>query len=101
MHLAFETTKATLTAKISGELDHHVAKKIRENIDLKLATGVYNILIFDFTDLQFMDSSGIAVIMGRVKNMNAVSGKVKIKTQDEKIMKILQMSGISNYAEFI
>ena len=101
MQLDFEVLKTVLIAKISGELDHHVAKKIRESIDLKLATGIYNTLVFDFTNLDFMDSSGIAVIMGRVKNMKAVSGVVKIKTHDEKIVKILKMSGMEEYAEFI
>ncbi len=99
--LEFEIANTTLIAKISGELDQHVAGDLREAIDLKLATGVYNTLIFDFSDLDFMDSSGIAVIMGRVKNMQAVSGCVKVKTDDEKILKILIMSGIERYVEFI
>lgn len=101
MQLEFEMNKTELIAKISGELDHHIAKDLREKIDLKLATGVYNVLIFDFSELDFMDSSGIAVIMGRVKNMEAISGKVKIKITNENIEKILKIAGISDYAEFI
>ena len=53
MKLEFEVTGTVLTAKISGELDHHVSKELREKIDLKLATGVYNTLIFDFNNLAF------------------------------------------------
>lgn len=101
LDLKFIINKTSLTAEITGELDHHIAKELRENIDLKLATGIYNELIFDFTKLDFMDSSGIAVIMGRVKNMEAVSGKVKIKSSDDKITRILKMAGIDQYVEFI
>ncbi len=99
--LEFEINNTILTAKISGELDQHVSGELREAIDLKLATGIYNTLIFVFSDLPFMDSSGIAVIMGRVKNMQAVSGLVKVRTKDEKILKILTISGIDRYVEFI
>ena len=68
---------------------------------MKLSTGIYNVLIFDFSDLDFMDSSGIAVIMGRVKYMDAVSGSVKIIVKDDNILRILKMSGISSFVEFI
>ncbi len=101
MKLEFSINNAILTAKVSGELDHHIAKELREKIDMKLSTGIYNVLIFDFSDLDFMDSSGIAVIMGRVKYMDAVSGSVKIIVKDDNILRILKMSGISSFVEFI
>lgn len=101
MQLEFEANGTTLTARISGELDHHVAKKLREEIDLKLATGIYNTFIFDFSSLTFMDSSGIAVIMGRVKYLEAVNGKVKILTENDMILKIIKMAGLLKYVEII
>ena len=101
MQVSFETDQTVLTAKISGELDHHVAKELREKIDLKLAGGIYNTLIFDFDNLSFMDSSGIAVIMGRVENLKALSGSVKLKLSDERIKKMLSISGVTEYVEFI
>ncbi len=99
MKLEFEVSGTVLTAKIFGELDHHVSKELREKIDLKLATGVYNTLIFDFNNLGFMDSSGIAVIMGRVKYLEAVGGKVKIDCKNEQIIKIIKMAGLEKYVE--
>jgi len=99
--LEFEIDNTVLTAVITGELDQHTAGVLREQIDLKLATGIYNTLIFDFTNLSFMDSSGIALVMGRVKNMQAVSGNVKVRINDVKMAKILTMSGMDKYVEFI
>lgn len=99
--LEFEIENTTLTAFISGELDQHVAGNLISLIDLKLATGIYNTLIFDFTRLAFMDSSGIAVIMGRVKNMQAVSGCVKVRAGDEKNLKLLTLAGLDKFVEFI
>lgn len=99
--LEFSVFGTSLTAKISGELDHHKAKQLREKTDLKLASGIFNELIFDFSELEFMDSSGIAFVMGRVKILNAVSGNVKIKTNNESIKRIFKMAGVDKYAEFI
>ena len=99
MQVSFKVTKTTLTAVVSGELDHHVVGKLREEIDLKLATGIYDKFIFDFSDLTFMDSSGIAVIMGRVKNLEAAGGKVEVVSSNEQIVKILKMSGIDKYVD--
>jgi len=99
MKLEFEVSGTTLTAKVSGELDHHVAKELREKIDFKLATGVYNTFVFDFSSLSFMDSSAIAVIMGRVKYLETVGGKVKIISGNEQIIKIIKMSGLEKYVE--
>ena len=101
MQLTFEVDKTILIAKISGELDHHVAKELREKIDLKLAGGIYNTLIFDFENLSFMDSSGIAVIMGRVENLKALSGSVIIRGCDERIKKMLTISGVTEYLKLI
>ena len=101
MQVSFETDKTVLTAKISGELDHHVAKELREKIDLKLAGGIYNTLIFDFGNLSFMDSSGIAVIVGRAENLKVLSGVVKVINCDERIKKMLTLSGVAEYVEFI
>ena len=99
MQVNFKAAETTLTAVVSGELDHHVAGKLREKIDLKLTTGIYNKFIFDFSDLTFMDSSGIAVIMGRVKYLNLAGGTVEIISKNEQIIKILKMSGVDKYVK--
>lgn len=85
----------TLVAKISGELDHHVAAGVRETIDRELQrTGAIN-LAFDFGNLSFMDSSGIGVIMGRYKIVKALGGKVFVSGASETVGRIINMSGIN------
>ena len=66
----FSKGAACLVAKISGELDHHAAERIRK-------------LIFDFSDLSFMDSSGIGVVIGRYKLMKSCGGSVAIVTEND------------------
>ena len=53
-----------LTAFLSGELDHHHAKEIREAIDFAVREQYPPVLILDFKQVSFMDSSGIGMMIG-------------------------------------
>ena len=94
MELLLSGKYRTLVVKIDGELDHHVSGTVRENVDRELArTGAVNVA-FDFTDVTFMDSSGIGVIMGRYKVAKSLGGRVIIYGASEAVKRIITMSGI-------
>ncbi|MFR6312496.1 anti-sigma factor antagonist [Anaerofustis stercorihominis] len=84
----------TLTIKIKGALDDHVTLDLRENIDYALCKKEIKNLIFDLSELTFMDSAGIGLFMGRYKKISAQNGKCGLVTKDKQIIKILRMSGI-------
>lgn len=95
MQVNFFTKGAScLVTKISGELDHHAAQKIRNETDTRIIRGKVKNLIFDFSDLNFMDSSGIGVIIGRYKLLKSCGGRVDIVASNPGINKLLAMSGI-------
>ena len=58
-----------LTAFLSGELDHHHAKEIRETIDFAVREQYPPVVVLDFRQVSFMDNSGIGLIMGRSRLM--------------------------------
>ena len=94
MNIRLIGDKRTLLCSIDGELDHHLAGSVRETIDRKLkSTNAVNI-IFDFTKVGFMDSSGIGVIMGRYKLSKMLGGKVIIYGAKKQTRRIIEMSGI-------
>lgn len=96
MELFLSGKYRTLVVKIHGELDHHVADSVRENVDRELGrTGAINVA-FDFGSVTFMDSSGIGVIMGRYKVAKALGGKVIIYGASDSIRRIITMSGIDD-----
>lgn len=99
MDIKFSSEGTTLKAFFTGELDHHGARNAREKTDIMLNMGVYNRLVLDFTGLTFMDSSGISLIMGRVKLLEALGGKVKVISPGERISRIIKMCGVDKYAE--
>lgn len=86
--------KRAVLVKINGELDHHIAGTLREAVDSKIrCTNAVNV-IFDFSNVGFMDSSGIGVIMGRYKAVKTLGGCVIICGQNTQIKRIVEMSGI-------
>lgn len=83
-----------LMVKVPAEVDHCFADEVREEVDRKLQTEDIKILVFDFGETEFMDSSGIGLLMGRYKLMKALGGTVQIVGAGERIRKILMLSGI-------
>lgn len=83
-----------LTVIIPEEVDHCFADEVRKLVDRKLETENVSLLEFDFQNTEFMDSSGIGLLMGRYKLMSALGGRVRIIHAGERIYKILTLSGI-------
>ena len=58
---------STLVAFLKGEIDHHTAAKIRSLLDIKIESIHPKLLVLDFTQITFMDSSGIGLIKNEMK----------------------------------
>ena len=94
MEISIAGKYRTLVVKLSGDLDHHSAGKLREKIYRELErTGAVNVA-FDFGRVSFMDSSGIGLIMGRYKVVHALGGKIVLYGLSENVRRIIEMSGI-------
>jgi stage II sporulation protein AA (anti-sigma F factor antagonist) len=94
LQISFQITNRTLIAKIEGELDHHTSIEIREKIDREINRNQIKNLIFDFENLNFMDSSGIGVIIGRYKYIQKLNGKVSIANLNLHVQRIITVSGL-------
>ncbi|HEX2985271.1 MAG TPA: STAS domain-containing protein [Caproiciproducens sp.] len=90
-----------LTAVLSGEIDHHSAREIRNEIDDAAAKVKPKLLTLDFSAVQFMDSSGIGLIMGRCKLMQLWEGQVRIANLPSKIEKIVSLAGLNQLCTII
>ena len=94
MNVNFTNSARNLIVSVTGELDQHNASYLREQTDLKITHSNIKNLVFDFTNLDFMDSSGIGVIIGRYKLMRTMGGKVQIVVKKQSVKKILELSGV-------
>lgn len=94
MEIEYNRQKRCMIVKIVGELDHHSAADVREIIDREMSGGQAKNLMFDFENLEFMDSSGIGVIIGRYKLVTSMGGQVVIAGAKPGVDRILLLSGI-------
>lgn len=93
--------KSKLTAYISGEIDHHSAKEIRKEIDINVQKLNPTDLYLDFSKVDFMDSSGIGLVMGRYKLQSERGGKVFIQNPPPLIKKVMLVAGINKLAKIV
>lgn len=86
--------KGSLIIYVPKELDHHQANLLRAQTDLLINTHHVRHLIFDFSDTEFMDSSGIGVLIGRYRNMSFAGGDVSACHLNARMEKIFTASGL-------
>ncbi len=94
MEVFFKVSDGILIASVRGEVDHHSAAPLRSTIDRTMKEFSCNDLILDFSGVEFMDSSGIGVALGRYKKLAKSGGKLCISGCSEYIEKILTMAGV-------
>lgn len=101
MRLSFSLSvvENTVWAKASGEVDMQMAPAWREAIDVALKESFARNLTFDFTDVTFIDSSGLGVVLGRYKRVAERGGKVKIVGANKQVWRILTLSGLAGLME--
>ena len=91
---SYEIKRGTLTVSLSGELDQRMAVRVREEIDALIDDQRVRRLVFDVRDLEFMDSSGIGLIIGRYKRLSRRGGSVAVSAPDQRIDRLFRMSGV-------
>lgn len=98
LNVEIEIHSETMIAHLSGEIDHHNAAKIRTLIDVRIESAKPSMLILDFTNINFMDSSGIGLVMGRYKLMKYLNGNLKIVNPSPQIQKVMSLAGFDRLA---
>lgn len=99
MSVEINVTGEVVTARLIGELDHHTAKGMREAIDNAVDLNMPSLLVLDFGEVSFMDSSGIGLVMGRFRNISKLGAELHIIGASAQIHKMLKLAGIEKLAK--
>ena len=86
----------TLYINIVGDLDEHNAVNVRKDIDNLIKYENYKQIIIDLSELDFMDSTGIGVLIGRYKLVKDKGVPIFISSPNKQVDKIFSMTGIYN-----
>ena len=98
MNLSVEASGEIVIAYLSGEIDHHSAKEIRDRLDSVMSVRKPRHLIIDFKNVTFMDSSGIGLVMGRYRTLQAFKGTMEVRNVSKQTKKLFELAGIGSIA---
>ena len=99
MKSVFEVQGNCLTVHLPEEVDHPVSEDIRKESDNIMRKKYIRIMIFDFSETMFMDSSGIGLIMGRYRAMGMRGDCIRATGVSVYIEKLLHLSGVYKFVE--
>lgn len=94
MKMTAKMTGTKLIIFLAGELDHHAARQVQKQIEEKLETGLPRDCVIDMSELSFMDSSGIAVVLKTYKRMRELGGRFWVENVPPQPLRVLDASGI-------
>ena len=98
MNLRIELKHGTMTAALRGDIDHHAAAGLRAEIDAAAKQVRPHTLRLDFSEVAFMDSSGIGLILGRVRLLSLWEGKVVLTGLSDPLRRMAELSGVAGLA---
>lgn len=96
MDLTLETRDVdgrTIVA-VGGEIDVYTAPKLRETISELVAAGHYD-LIIDLQGVEFLDSTGLGVLVGGLKRVRTHDGSLELVCHQERLLKIFRITGLA------
>ena len=96
MDLSLETRDVdgrTIVA-VGGEIDVYTAPKLRDKITELVAAGTYH-LVVDMEAVEFLDSTGLGVLVGGLKKVRAHDGSMELICSQDRLLKIFRITGLA------
>ena len=99
MHFTSFLQDGRLTVALTGEIDHHCAKRYIQSIAAKIEAYMPSVCILDFKEVSFVDSSGIAVVINALRSMTQIEGTLVLAGLAEQPMKVFRASGVDKLVQ--
>lgn len=83
-----------LIIRLQGELDHHAAENLREQIEQHMESQPIQHILLNLKELSFMDSSGLGVMLGRYKRVSQLGGEMIVCSISPEVQRLFKLSGL-------
>ncbi|MGM8214029.1 anti-sigma F factor antagonist [Bacillaceae bacterium W0354] len=90
----FEKREDVLLVRLTGELDHHEAERLKGEWQQHLKQGNIKHVVVNLSGLTFMDSSGLGVFLGRYKEVKQLNGEMVVCSYNQSIKRLFELSGL-------
>ena len=101
MEINITAENRQLTVALTGELDHHTARKLMDSQDQLIELHLPSKTILDMAGITFMDSSGIAVVLRAKRRMEALQGALLVVNIPRQAARVLETAGMSRYVDLV
>ena len=92
--VVYETKGDTLVVRVGGEIDHHSAVAVRAGIDEQVTAARPGRVLLELSRVDFMDSSGLGLIVGRLVTAKEIGCGVTVAGADARTLRIFEMAGL-------
>lgn len=90
----YSTAQGRIVIEVSGEIDVYTAPRLRETLASLVEGGKYR-LIIDMDGVEFLDSTGLGVLVGGLKRVRARDGGIDLVCTQSRILRIFRITGLS------
>ncbi len=99
--VTYEAQGETLIVRIGGEIDHHSAVTVRTGIDQKIAAERPMRVLLELSGVDFMDSSGLGLIMGRFALVKQYGASLAVLDPSPAVVKIMKLAGMERMVSIL
>jgi anti-sigma B factor antagonist len=98
LSLNTRTVDDRTVVEVGGEIDVYTAPKLREALIELVQGGTYNIVV-DMEQVEFLDSTGLGVLVGGLKRVRSHDGSMTLVCTQERLLKIFRITGLTRVFE--
>src|SRR5215218_8343738 len=94
LHLNVREDSGHSVLDVAGEMDVYTAPKLGTQLVELVSDGSYHIVV-DLEKVDFLDSTGLGVLVGGLKRVRNHDGSLQLVCTQEKILKIFRITGLT------
>ena len=92
--VSYEEKGEELVVHVGGEIDHHSAVEVRTEVDARIIATSPKRVLLELSAVDFMDSSGLGLIMGRFALVKQYGGTLAVLDPSPAVVKIMKLAGM-------
>ncbi len=98
LDITTSVSNAHTVVRVEGEVDVYTAPQLRERLDAEIEAGRYDFVV-DLSGVSFMDSTGLGVLVGRLKQIRVHDGTMRLVCAHDRVLKVFVITGLDKVFE--
>lgn len=89
-----------VVVNVDGEVDVYTAPALRRYLDAQIQRGCRD-LVVDLSAVTFIDSTGLGVLVGRLRMMRTQGGQLRLAAPAERVVKVFAITGVDRLFDIV